>query len=215
MTEYANPWTYAGVKVMSAPEGAEAFVYIITHRGTGKAYIGQKGLTMAKSRVVKGKKKKYRAESDWRGYYSSSAEIAKMIEAGEQFDREILYFCRNKGSASYYESREQFDRRVLENPDKWFNGIVNCRVHHSHVRPLIDPDITTLQVPASTSDTDAERKQAPQPPRKRSRKPEGTPAQDSVSSPKARRRPKLQAAAPEHASISQSVPVQEASTPQP
>lgn len=148
MTEYENPWVYKGKPVLEAPKGAEAFVYIMTHASTGKAYIGQKGLTMAKTRQVKGKKKKYRAESNWRGYYSSSGEILAMVEAGEFFTREILYFCRNKGSASYYETREQFDRRVLENPDKWFNGIVNCRVHHSHVRPLVDPDLSEFPTAA-------------------------------------------------------------------
>ena len=140
---YENPWTYKGVPVLSAPK-AEAFVYIMTHRASGKAYIGQKGLTMAKTRVVKGKKKKYRAESNWREYYSSSAEIAKMIEVGEVFDREILYFCQNKGSASYYETREQFDRRVLENPDKWFNRITNCRVHATHVKPILEVDPASI-----------------------------------------------------------------------
>lgn len=143
MTElYDNPWMYKGKPVLEAPPGVEAFVYVMTHVGSGKAYIGQKMMTMAKTRMVKGKKKKYRGESKWRDYYSSSAEIAKMMEDGEVFTREILYFCQNKGSASYYESREQFDRRVLENPGEWFNGIVNCRVSKTHVKSLIEPQHT-------------------------------------------------------------------------
>jgi len=136
---YDNPWLYKGKPVEEIPEGAESFVYILRHRETGKSYLGKKLFWFAKTKQVKGKKKKVKAESDWKTYYSSSEEIKKMVEAGEVFDREIRHFCTSKGSVNYWELREQMDARVLENPDIWYNGIVNARIHRTHVKPTIQP----------------------------------------------------------------------------
>jgi Putative endonuclease segE, GIY-YIG domain len=113
-----------------------AFVYLITNIQTDKKYIGLKTTKSMKTKTVKGKKKRFKVESDWRDYWSSSEELKKDIEllGKESFKREILYFCLNKGTANYLEAREQFDKRVLENPDEWYNGIINCRVHWSHVK---------------------------------------------------------------------------------
>jgi len=113
-----------------------AFVYLITNIQTDKKYIGLKTTKSMKTKTVKGKKKRFKIESDWRDYWSSSEELKKDIEllGKESFKREILYFCLNKGTANYLEAREQFDKRVLENPDEWYNGIINCRVHWSHVK---------------------------------------------------------------------------------
>ena len=86
---------------------------------------------------VKGKKKRVKAESDWREYFSSSEEIQKMVAEGEHFSREILHICESKGVANYLEAREQMDARVLEYPDRWFNRIINCRVHSTHVKSLL------------------------------------------------------------------------------
>jgi len=113
-----------------------AFVYLITNIQTDKKYIGLKTTKSMKTKTVKGKKKRFKVESDWQDYWSSSEELKKDVEllGKESFKREILYFCLNKGTANYLEAREQFDKRVLENPDKWYNGIINCRVHWSHVK---------------------------------------------------------------------------------
>jgi hypothetical protein len=51
----------------------------------------------------------------------------------DKFTREILYFADSKGSLSYLEAREQFARQALENPTNWYNGIIQCRIHRSHV----------------------------------------------------------------------------------
>lgn len=117
-----------------------AFVYLITNLKTDRLYIGLKQTSFAKTKQVKGKKKRIRVESDWREYWSSSEELKKDVEAlGEQhFKREILYFCEMKSHANYLEAREQMDRRVLENPDKYYNGIINCRVSRNHVKKLLE-----------------------------------------------------------------------------
>ena len=138
-------WTYKGKPVEEIDEKYTGFVYIITNLVTGKAYIGKKlskfSKTTTKTVKLKNgnkKKKKIRSkiESDWKTYWSSSKEVQDDVKAlGEdKFTREILMFCLSKGTASYFEAKYQMQNEVLENPDKWYNGIVNCRVHRSHIK---------------------------------------------------------------------------------
>ena len=117
----------------------KAFVYKITNLIDGRQYIGKKLTEFSKTRPpLKGKTRKRRekVESDWRDYWSSSDELkADVLKHGEEnFKREILHFCVNKGSASYLEAKEQMLNEVLEYPDKWYNGIINCKVHRTHVK---------------------------------------------------------------------------------
>ena len=116
-----------------------AFVYIITNLKTDRLYIGLKQTSFAKTKQVKGKKKRIRVESDWRDYWSSSEELKKDVETlgQENFRREIIHFCEMKSHANYLEAREQMDRRVLENSDKYYNGIINCRVSRNHIKKLL------------------------------------------------------------------------------
>lgn len=130
------------------PEGAIAFVYKITRIADGKFYIGKKLCHFTKTSVKtvtlkNGSKKKKKVKtlvpSDWKTYWSSSVELQKDVEKlGENaFVREILCFCANKGSASYYEARYQFDLRVMET-DMSYNRIANLRVHSTHIRPIME-----------------------------------------------------------------------------
>ena len=138
-------WIYKGEPVEEIEEKYTGFVYIITNLVTGKAYIGKKlskfSKTTTKTVTLKNgnkKKKKIRSkiDSDWKTYWSSSKEVQDDVKAlGEdKFTREILMFCLSKGTASYFEAKYQMQNEVLENPDKWYNGIVNCRVHRSHIK---------------------------------------------------------------------------------
>ena len=129
-------WYYNNEPVEEIDPKYLAFVYLITNIQSNKKYIGLKTTKSKKTKQVKGKKKRFTVESDWRDYWSSSEELKNDIEllGKEAFKREILYFCLNKVTANYLEAREQFDKRVLENPDEWYNGIINCRVHWSHVK---------------------------------------------------------------------------------
>ena len=112
------------------------FVYLITNKKTGRRYIGKKLFWFSKTRTVKGKKKREKVPSDWKEYWSSSEELKKDVkELGEEnFTREILHLCPNKGMMSYVEAKLQFQHEVLENPDLWYNGVIQCRVHRSHVK---------------------------------------------------------------------------------
>jgi len=132
-------WYHNGEEVTEIPPNILAFVYTITNIATGRMYIGLKQTTFAKTKQVKGKKKRIRVESDWRLYWSSSEELQKEVEllGEDKFIRKIIYFCKLKAHANYLEAREQMDRRVLENPELYYNGIINCRVSKNHIKSLV------------------------------------------------------------------------------
>lgn len=129
-----NCWMYDGEPLTEPPEKKMAFVYLIEHVPTGLKYIGKKNFYSSKTKIVAGKKKKFKVESDWRDYYSSSEDIKEMVKGGDSFKRTILHLCANVGSANYLEAKEQFLNCVLEKPEEWLNGQIRCRIHHSHVK---------------------------------------------------------------------------------
>lgn len=133
-------WLYNGQPIESPPENAVSFVYQITNRVSGRIYIGFKLFYFTKTKTIKGKRKRFLDESDWRTYWSSSEELrADILSLGmDNFSREILYVCPNKAIGKYLEAREQMDRRVLENPDKFYNGIINLRLAKNHIKQLLD-----------------------------------------------------------------------------
>jgi Putative endonuclease segE, GIY-YIG domain len=130
-------WLYKDSPLLEVPETAYGYVYLITNTITGRKYIGKKLFWFRKTKQVKGKKKRIKVESDWRDYWSSSEEVKKDVETlgVDNFIREILYICPNKGSCNYLEAREQMDRRVLETED-YYNGQVQCRVHKTHIKNI-------------------------------------------------------------------------------
>lgn len=138
-------WIYQNEEVNELPEDITGFVYKITCIPTGKAYIGKKLSHFSKTSVrtitlksglKKKKKVKTKIESDWKTYWSSSEILKKDVaELGEDnFTREILLYCHSKGSLSYREAELQFYHKVLEYPDLWYNGIINCRIHRNHLK---------------------------------------------------------------------------------
>lgn len=133
-------WIYENVPIISMEEIADdtiGFVYEITNLVNGRKYIGKKLLTMAKTKVIKGKKKKIRSESTWKSYYGSNQELIDDVKkfGKENFKREILRFCTSKGEMSYWEARLQFDNNVLES-DMYYNQWISCRIHKKHLTYL-------------------------------------------------------------------------------
>jgi hypothetical protein len=113
------------------------FVYLITNQTNGMKYIGKKLFYFAKTKQVKGKKKRYKAPSDWQTYYGSNDNLIKdVLQYGqEKFERKILYLCKSKGECSYLEAKEQFNRSVLES-DEFYNTWIMIRVRKSHIKGL-------------------------------------------------------------------------------
>ena len=64
-------------------------------------------------------------------------EVKMLVEqhGRDNFHREILHLCDTKGVMSYLEAKEQFDRNVLLD-DSYYNGIIQCKIHRSHVKNL-------------------------------------------------------------------------------
>ena len=144
-------WTYKTHKIgdiTQFPENTFGFVYIVTHKPTGKSYIGKKVLfhnkkkkigkrELEKLQGVVGRRPAYRLEikeSDWKNYYGSNKKIQFLVEEKgfKAFHREILRLCRSKGECSYWETKLQFDNNVLFRDD-YYNEIIHCRINAKHL----------------------------------------------------------------------------------
>jgi len=111
------------------------FVYCITNLSNGKKYIGKKFFYSMRTKQLKGKKKKYKANSDWQTYYGSNDILKQdVLSLGkDNFTREILHLCRSKGECGYLEAKEQFIRCVMETDD-YYNNWIMCRIRKSHIK---------------------------------------------------------------------------------
>lgn len=132
-------WLYEGKEFDEIPSGVVGFVYKITNTLDNREYIGKKLFKFTKSKnPPKGKvrRKKVTVESDWREYFGSNKNLCEDVAVhGEQyFTREILVLCESKGQCNYHEARLQFSLRVLEQPEKFYNEQIRCRVHRSHLK---------------------------------------------------------------------------------
>lgn len=137
-------WVYEG-KTYELPTDYDhkdvyGFVYMITNRATGRMYIGKKFFWSKKTLpITKTRKRRKRllVESDWKNYYGSNVHLKEEVEkhGDEMFYREILHLCKTKGECAYLEAKEQFARDVLID-DKYYNGIINCRIGGNAVKNL-------------------------------------------------------------------------------
>lgn len=108
------------------------FVYIITHKTSGKYYVGKKQFWKAiRRKPLKGQKRVRldRVQSDWKNYWGSSKKFLEFCKehnfAG--FKREIVLLSTNKFDLSYFELKQQLIHDVLFDTNS-FNGIINVRL---------------------------------------------------------------------------------------
>lgn len=131
----SNGWHLSdGTVLESPPENAVGFVYRITRISDNKFYIGKKKLQFKRTKVVKGKKKRFTVDSDWETYYGSSEELkADVASLGESaFRREILHMCYTLSECNYFETKEIFQNSCLLRED-CYNSWVSCKIHKKHV----------------------------------------------------------------------------------
>lgn len=139
-------WQYKNVDFTENEIGDNyGFVYLITHLQTGRMYVGKKFFYSMKTKVIKGKKKRYKTHSDWQTYYGSSAELQNdvIIQGKSMFKREILHLCKSKGECGYIEAKEQFDRSVLESND-YYNAWIMVKVRKTHIRAFNERILSKL-----------------------------------------------------------------------
>ena len=129
-------WTYKGKVVeQEDAEGYQGFVYLITNNLNQRKYVGKKFFWKPKTRTVKGKKKKEIVPSDWKDYFGSNKHLQEDVEkhGAENFTREILHFCLNKGTCTYMELKEQMDRDVLIK-EEYYNGFIGGKINARSVK---------------------------------------------------------------------------------
>lgn len=122
-------WYYKGKEIKGIediPEGVESFVYLIYFKEEGVSYIGKKNLYSTRKRKF-GKRKvaamedkrckmyeKITTESNWKIYTSSSKEVARRIEEGQEYMKDIIYYATHKAQLTYLEVKAMFELDALE-----------------------------------------------------------------------------------------------------
>lgn len=146
-----NNWLYNGKQVTSMddmPDDVFGFVYEVTHKPSGKKYLGKKQLIYSVKRKI-GKRETKRLkeeakeagesgwwnvpkhkyverESDWLEYLGSNVDIQKLRNADgvESFERKILEYGYDKKHLTYLESKYLFTEEVLEKDEYLNNNIL-------------------------------------------------------------------------------------------
>lgn len=128
---YENPWMYNGKPLeIEDTEGFTGMVYLIENIVDNKFYVGKKFFWFAKHRLVNKKKKRVKAESDWKTYYGSSRKLLEDVErlGIDKFKRSVLHLCKTKTQCSFYELEEQITRDALLS-ESYYNEFIGCKIN--------------------------------------------------------------------------------------
>ena len=136
-------WIYKNYPIKDItqfPDNTFGFVYMTTHKPTGKSYIGKKVLfhnqkkKLGKKEIaaltgVVGRRPSYKLivkESDWKIYYGSQTDIKRLLVEGkkDEFERTILKCVETKKQLTYFEIKYQMLYEVLEKPYEWYNDSI-------------------------------------------------------------------------------------------
>jgi hypothetical protein len=134
--DYENPWTYNGEVFGTNDIGDNfGFVYLITNKTNNRQYIGRKYFWQF--RTPKGKKRKVKAESNWKEYYGSCPELKEDIDklGRENFSRIILSLHKTKGKTNFEETKQLFVNGVLtESLDNGDPAFYNSNILNRYFR---------------------------------------------------------------------------------
>ena len=134
--DYENPWIYNESPFTSNDiNDYYGFVYLIENKLNGRKYIGRKYLWQF--RTPKGKKRKVKAESNWKEYYGSCPELKEDIDkfGRENFSRTILSLHKTKGKTNFEETRRLFTNNVLtESLDNGVPAFYNSNILNRYFR---------------------------------------------------------------------------------
>jgi hypothetical protein len=134
-------WIYKNQPMESIsdfPNPTYGFVYKITHKPTGKSYIGKKILQFTRKTKLGKKELKLLEdgigrrpvfkiivkESDWASYWGSNKHLLELYKSKpkEDFERYIIVCAPTKKQLTYYEVKYQMIYQVLEKPNEFFNS---------------------------------------------------------------------------------------------
>ena len=112
MNEQYGHWNIDDVGEFT-PDDFFGYIYCITQKSTGRAYIGKKFFKFKRKKTLKNKNRT--KESDWREYTSSSELVNDLIaEHGkEDFEFKIMTLCTGRCMLTYSELEAQFANDVL------------------------------------------------------------------------------------------------------
>ena len=128
---YNNPWLYNGEVLESEHiENYVGMVYLLENTRTQMFYVGKKFFWTTKPKMIKGKKKKIRCESDWKKYYGSSKALQEEINQYgiDIIQRSVILLCSTKTQCAYYEMKEQVDRNAIIS-DKYYNVFIGGKIN--------------------------------------------------------------------------------------
>jgi hypothetical protein len=126
-------WQLNNSPLISIPENAIGFVYLITNTQNDKKYIGKKIFHFTKTIQKNLKKKKIKVESDWKTYNGSNENLLNDIKLNNpELKKEILEICYSKSSLSYIEAYQQFMTNCLIDPT-YYNNWISVKVTRKHL----------------------------------------------------------------------------------
>jgi hypothetical protein len=130
-----HPWIFQGKPYTETPTDYTGFVYHITFT-TGQKYIGRKIFWSAKKKVVKGRVRRLKVESDWKKYHGSSDYIKTLLTDNKNdAKREIVRLCKSKSEMAYFEARLIFETDALLKPE-YINRWITCQINSKNLEYL-------------------------------------------------------------------------------
>ncbi len=127
------PWLHEN-KNFEDPQDYWGFVYEIVDTVNNRKYIGKKQFYFRKTKVLKGKKKRFLVDSDWKTYFGSNLELNEQVKlhGEEKFLRNIIKLCKSKSECTYWEAKFQFQYDVLLS-EEYYNGWISAKVTKKHL----------------------------------------------------------------------------------